>query len=131
MQFVCGPLSLTISSPELDQLSAKVDQLLQVYAPMVYGFRARLDALQVSLDSLTKEFHTDMATQDEAMKVLTDQVTQTKTVADSAITLLQGLAAQLAANANNPAVILALADTLKTSDAALAAAITANTPAAA
>jgi len=56
------------------------------------------------------------------------QVQQTTTVEQSAITLIQGLAAQLAAAATDPAKVQALADQLKASSDALAAAITANTP---
>lgn len=58
------------------------------------------------------------------------QVTQNTTVEQSAITLIQGLAAQLSAAASDPTKIQALADQLNTSATALAAAITANTPAA-
>jgi hypothetical protein len=60
---------------------------------------------------------------------LVAQVTANTTVEGSAITLIQGLAAQLAANPT-PAQVSALSSQLKTSADALAAAITANTPAA-
>ncbi len=55
------------------------------------------------------------------------QVTQNTQVEQSAIVLIQGLAAQIAANATDPAKIQALADQLNTSATALAAAVTANT----
>jgi glutamate-1-semialdehyde aminotransferase len=64
------------------------------------------------------------------LAALTAQVTQNTTVEQSAITLIQGLAAQLVANANDPAAIAALAASLNTSATSLAAAVTANTPAA-
>lgn len=64
------------------------------------------------------------------MDTLSAQVTQTLTVEQSAVTLIQGLAAQIVDAAGDRTKSLALAGTLKTSADALAAAITANTPAA-
>jgi hypothetical protein len=64
------------------------------------------------------------------LSALQAQVAANVSVEQSAITLIQGLAAQLAANANDPAAISAMATSLQTSAASLAAAITANTPAA-
>jgi hypothetical protein len=58
------------------------------------------------------------------------QVAENITVETSAILLIQGIAAQLAAVANDPAKVQALADSLNTSSDALAAAVTANTSAA-
>jgi len=87
---------------------------------------ARLDAVDSKLDQILanqKEEIMDLA-------ALTAQVTQNTTVEQSAITLIQGLAAQLVANANDPAAIAALAASLNTSATSLAAAVTANTPAA-
>jgi len=49
-------------------------------------------------------------------------------VAQSAITLINGLAAQIANLKDDPAALQALADSLGASSTALAAAITANTP---
>lgn len=57
-------------------------------------------------------------------------VTAEDTVVDSAITLLNGLAAQIAALQPNQAAIDALAADVSGKTAALAAAVTANTPAA-
>jgi hypothetical protein len=57
---------------------------------------------------------------------LTAQVTVTIGQEASAIVLIQGLAAQIAANANDPVAIQALSDQLKTSSDALAAAVVAN-----
>ena len=56
------------------------------------------------------------------------QVAQTDTVIASAITLIQGIAAQLEAIKDDPAAIAALAADLHTQTDALAAAVTANTP---
>jgi len=60
---------------------------------------------------------------------LTTEVTNATTVEQSAITLIQGLAAQLAAAGTDPAKLQALHDELVASDAALAAAVSANTQA--
>ena len=64
------------------------------------------------------------------LDLLTQQVADNNNLAASAVALIQGLADQIVANAGNPAALLALAESLKASDTALAAAITANTPAA-
>jgi hypothetical protein len=57
-------------------------------------------------------------------------VTAEDTVIDSAITLLQGLAAALAAAGTDPAKLAALHTDITTKTQALAAAVAANTPAA-
>lgn len=64
------------------------------------------------------------------LTALTAQVAQNTSVEASAVTLIQGLAAQLAAAGTDPAALAALQSQLNTSATALAAAITANTPAA-
>ncbi len=61
---------------------------------------------------------------------LTAQVAKNTTVEESAVTLIKGLAAQLAAAGTDPAKLAALQQQLQTSGTDLAAAITANTPAA-
>jgi hypothetical protein len=60
------------------------------------------------------------------LQALTDQVNASIGVEQSAITLIQGLAADIASLKNDPAALQALADQLKTSAANLSAAITAN-----
>ena len=65
-----------------------------------------------------------------AINALTVQVTANTSAEGSAVILIQGLAAQIAASASNPAAVTALAAALKTSADALAAAVVANTPAA-
>jgi hypothetical protein len=76
----------------------------------------------------------DIQLKEEQMSVeldaVTVQVTANEDLEQSAIVLIQGIAAQLAAIKDDPAKIQALADSLKVSADALAAAITANTPAA-
>jgi hypothetical protein len=69
-----------------------------------------------------------MALQDE-LDALTAQVTKNTDLEESAITLIQGLADQIANAADDPAEVAALSAKLKASAEALAAAITANTPA--
>ena len=63
------------------------------------------------------------------LTALTTQVEQNTAVEASAVTLIQGLAKQIADSATDPAAIAALASKLNASATALAAAITANTPA--
>ena len=84
------------------------------------------DQLNRILDLINK-LETKMAT---ALEDLTAQVTQTNTVIDSAIILIQGIKAALDAAGTNPAALKALSASLDTSEQALAAAIVANTPAA-
>jgi len=65
----------------------------------------------------------DLSTLESAVQSNTD-------VEQSAIALINGIAAQLAAAATDPAKVKALADQLAANSASLAAAVTANTPAA-
>lgn len=64
------------------------------------------------------------------LDALTAQVAATTTVEQSAVTLIQGIAAQLSAAAGDPVAVQALADQLKAATDPLAAAIAASTPAA-
>jgi hypothetical protein len=57
------------------------------------------------------------------------QVAQNTSIEESAVTLIQGLAAQLAAIKQDPVAIQALADSLSKSAGDLSKAITDNTPA--
>lgn len=61
---------------------------------------------------------------------LTAEVAANNAIEESAITLINGLAAQIAAAGTDPAKLQALTDSLTAESANLAAAITANTPAA-
>jgi hypothetical protein len=58
------------------------------------------------------------------------QVEANRTVSQSALTLINGIAARIAAAGTDPAALKSLTDSLKSDDDALAAAVTANTPAA-
>lgn len=60
---------------------------------------------------------------------LTAEVSNNTTVEKSALALIQGFAAQLAAAGTDPVKLKALHDSLKANDDELAAAVAANTPA--
>jgi chromosome segregation ATPase len=60
---------------------------------------------------------------------LKTQVASNRDLTQSAVTLIQGLAAQIEAAKNDPAAIQALADDLRAQDTALGDALKANTPA--
>lgn len=64
------------------------------------------------------------------MDALEAQVTATKTVTDSAIVLLQGLRQQIIDAGTDQGKLTTLTDSLRTETDELAAAVTANTPAA-
>jgi hypothetical protein len=64
------------------------------------------------------------------LTALTAEVTRNNDVDQSAIILLNGLAAQIQQLKTDPAALQALADQLKASSDKLAEAVTANTPAA-
>lgn len=60
---------------------------------------------------------------------LTTDVSADTDAVNSAVTLLNTLAAEITANANDPAALAALAASLEANTATLATAVTANTPA--
>jgi hypothetical protein len=64
------------------------------------------------------------------LDALTAQVAENTAVEASAVALIQGIAAQLAAAQDDPVAVAALVDQLNASADALAAAVAANTPAA-
>ena len=64
------------------------------------------------------------------LDTLTAQVAANDTVIESAIVLIQGLAAAIKAAGTDPAALQALVDSLAAEDAKLAAAVAENTPAA-
>ena len=65
-----------------------------------------------------------------ALDALTAQVTATNTVIASALTLINGLAAEIAAAGTDETALAALTTSLTIADAQLATAVAANTPAA-
>ena len=84
---------------------------------------ARLDAINQKLDLMEKKI---MAALDD----LRAAVTAEDTVIDSAITLIQGIPALIAAAGVDPAKLAALQTDITNKSQALAAAVAANTPAA-
>lgn len=66
----------------------------------------------------------------EALNKLTTEVTETKEVMASAVTLITGLADQIRELKDDPAALEGLATSLDDGSKALAAAVAANTPAA-
>lgn len=64
------------------------------------------------------------------LTTLTKDVNDETTVVNSAIALIQGLAAQITAAGTDPAALKALTDSMEATQASLAAAVAANTPAA-
>jgi hypothetical protein len=93
-----------------------------------------LEALERRLLQRVGEMENAIKTYGETIMALLDaltaQVAQNITVEQSAVTLIQGLAAQIAAAGTDPVALANLQSQLNTSATALAAAISANTPAA-
>ena len=88
--------------------------------------QGRLDAIQSSLDALK----TQGEKMSQQIQDLQAAVAAEDTVIASAITLLNGLSAQIIALKDDPAALAALAADVNTQAQALAAAVAANTPAA-
>jgi hypothetical protein len=96
---------------------------------------SKLNRIEAKLDVIIRSLTVMSANVDQNFLNLQTQVQQTTDVEQSAITLLNGLAAQLAAaiaaaNNGDSAALPTLQAQLQTSAAALAAAVAANTPAA-
>jgi len=93
--------------PSTKNLELKIDKVLQIQEQILEIVRKEM----ASLDALST------------------QVQANTDVEASAVTLIQGIAAQLAAAGTDPAKLQALQDQLKNSADSLAAAVVANTPA--
>jgi hypothetical protein len=78
--------------------------------------------------TLTQSTHAQNQKIMEELAVLTQEVTETKTVMASAVTLLQGLKARLDAAGTDKVKLAELSADLDTNTNALAAAVAANTP---
>jgi len=92
----------------------------------------KLDAILIMLSGMKSEIAALTLKQEQAMTdltALTAEVERNTAVDQSAIALLTGLAAQIEALKTDPVALQALADTMKGSSDALAAAVLANTPA--
>lgn len=86
----------------------------------------RLEVLNSKIDKLIKGERTEMAD----FSVLTSDVEKLTSVDESAVTLINGLAQQIKDAGTDPVKLKALTDKMETETDALAAAVTANTPAA-
>ena len=86
----------------------------------------KVDGLNRKLDIIIEKENRIMATLADVQAAVTAE----DTVVDSAVALLQGLAAQVAALAPNQAAINALAADITAKTAGLSQAVVANTPAA-
>lgn len=89
-----------------------------------YEVIQKLDQVLTEISRLSQEEKRTMADLNE----LTEEVTNNTDVVASAVTLIAGLADQLEAAATDPAAVQALANTLRTNNQSLAAAVAANTP---
>lgn len=92
------------------------------------GAVARIDRNVSRLVGDTKQMEMQMAAIDDAITNLTTQVQANTDAEASAVHLIQQLATLIGASATDPAAVTALAQKLKDSADALAAAVTANTP---
>lgn len=92
---------------------------------VLYAIARKLD-LSIELDLATLNKETSMS---KELDDLTASVKRSKTVSDSIVTLVQGLAQQLRDAASDPAAIEALAAELDAKTGAVSDAVTANTPA--
>ena len=93
----------------------------------------KLDEILAGQARIESDLAVIFTKQEQAMTdltALTAEVTRNTEVDQSAIALLTGLAAQIEALKTDPIALQALADTMKGSSDALAAAVVANTPAA-
>lgn len=90
------------------------------------GVQAKLDLILAKLGIIQQLEEHEMAD----LAAITASVAQAVTVEESAVTLLQEISAALAAAGTDPAALADLQSQLDAGTADLAAAITANTPAA-
>ena len=98
---------------------------LHIYLESSGSADSRLDQILAQLRAMQAQETTIMKELDD----LTTQVQANTDVEASAVTLIQGIAQQLADAGTDPAKLQALQTQLQTSAEALAAAVTANTPA--
>ena len=93
-------------------LDPRIDQLIHLVQQVLQAVQQAKEAVMADLNSLTL------------------QVERVESVGESAVTLLNGLADLLRQSASDPAAINALAARLSAESDNIAAAVTANTPAA-
>ncbi len=85
----------------------------------------QLNRIENAIDAL----HVRMVLMSAELDRLTTEVTETRTVMQSAVALIEGLAEQIRLLRNDPIALAALADSLDAGANTLAAAVAANTPA--
>ena len=88
----------------------------------------RLEQIQQTLNQILQQGVKIMATVSPELQALATQIEQNTSVEASAVTLLLQLSTEIAAAAEDPTPVTALAQQLQTSAVALAQAIAANTP---
>lgn len=97
-----------------DELDAFVDQIAaRIATKLQPSLTGATQAMSAELDTLTAQVHSNTS------------------VVQSAVTLINGISARIAAAGTDPAALQALTTELQQQDQALAAAVAANTPAAA
>lgn len=94
------------------------------FAELVAFHSPQLDRIEAVLNQVLAKEATIMTDLTE----LTAEVQRNTTVEKSALALIQGFAAQLAAAGTDPVALKALSDSLKANDDELADALVANTP---
>ena len=118
----------------VNQEGAVIDMNLHFHVDNVHVHlpqdTAQLDRIESAITAVTSaitQLGVDMSQELDALEA---EVSRNTTVDQSAITLLQGLAAQIEQLKTDPVKLQALADSMRGSSDALAAAVAANTPAA-
>ncbi len=94
------------------------------------SIRSQLNRIEGKLDKLINKETADMGQLEDKIAQLQAQVAATTTVEQSALVLIQGLAANLSAAVGDATAVQAVIDQMNASASALSAAVTANTPAA-
>ena len=95
-----------------------------------FSLEEKLHEILVAIQTLQKRENQFMTAVSDAFDALSASVARQTTVTASALTLIQGFSAQLAAAGSDPTKLAALKATVDANDDALAAAVAANTPAA-
>lgn len=96
----------------------------------LFGWIGRIEKKLDTVITLLGRLLNQEMTMSKELDDLAAQVAANTQVEQSAVTLIQGIAAQLAAAGTDPAKLSALHDQLKSSADALAAAVLQNTPSA-
>jgi hypothetical protein len=91
---------------------------------------AKLDSISSQLGIVTATQSQEMDTMTKEFDALQAEVERGTAVDTSVVSLVQGLAAQIEASKDDPIKLQQLADSLRANNDAVAAAVTANTPAA-